>query len=93
MFIPKSTIEDSAMLEPSSNKITLMLVGDISNVTATLQQTDGSDGWNSVVISTEIQELSSSNTILSIYAPVKLRLLKSAGSDCGVILLSDKNKK
>lgn len=92
MLIEKNTSEGEAFIASTSNKITLMLIGDMSTVTATLQQPDGEGGWNPVIIDGVTQELSATNTLMSIYAPVKLRLFKSAGSDCGVTIANSKDK-
>lgn len=86
MFIDISTEEDYKDIKPN-NTITLALVGDMSNVTVTLQQKDGSGGWNDVVVEGVTQVLDVNNTLLSIFAPVELRIHKSAGSNCGVDLV------
>ena len=87
MFIKKSTAEESNVIQAGNNRITLVLLGDASTVTATLYQSDGEVPpafTTPVVIDGTPQVLSATNTMLSIYAPCEIKVIKSAGSDCGV---------
>ncbi len=89
MFIKKSTTLVEKEITPTST-ITLALIGDMSNVTVNIQQSDGDGGWNNVVVDDVEQTLDSTNTIKSIFAPMKLNIVKSAGSDCGVDIYQKK---
>ncbi len=91
MFIDKSTIEANETITPKDT-MTLALVGDMSNVIVTIKQSDGDGGWSPVVIKGEPQILDSNNTLLSIYAPLELNIVKSSGSNCGVELYQKKGK-
>ena len=68
---------------------TLQLIGDVGASVVTLEQPDGSGGWIQAKISGDVVSLTSDNTMLSITAPVMIRVNKPVTTNpAGVMVVS-----
>lgn len=69
---------------------TFQLIGTVAGgEEIVFEQPDGVGGWTTIVINTEEQKLSSTNTMISFYQPALIRVNKPiSAANAGVMLVS-----